>query len=358
MGAVNAPPVRGRPESVDDDASFLLMTGTLSIWLEFVACIGVIGVAGSRLVHYGDALAALTGMSRSWIGMILMATVTSLPELVTGLSAVTVASTPDIAVGDALGSIVFNLALLALAEMLSRRGGLYGKAGRTHVLTAAVGVLMIGIVLLALRVARSATGWAWGHASVFSVALIAVYGLAMRALYIFEMRSGAPSPTASAGMPLRQALGGYALAAMFIVVAGIWLPLVGVRLARIMLWSDSFVGTLLIAFATSMPELVTTLAALRIGAVDLALGNILGSNLFDLLIIALDDLAHLGGPIFRDVDAAHAATGLIAAIMNCVVIVALLRPPRSRLIGTLSWAGLSLAVLYVLSAVAQSSLGP
>ena len=47
------------------------MTGTLSIWLEFVACIGVIGVAGSRLVHYGDALAALTGMSRSWIGMIL-----------------------------------------------------------------------------------------------------------------------------------------------------------------------------------------------------------------------------------------------------------------------------------------------
>jgi len=160
------------------------------------------------------------------------------------------------------------------------------------------------------------------------------------------------------GMPLRQALGGYALAAIFIVVAGIWLPLVGVRLARIMLWSDSFVGTLLIAFATSMPELVTTLAALRIGAVDLALGNILGSNLFDLLIIALDDLAHLGGPIFRDVDSAHAVTGMIAAIMNCVVIAALLRPPRSRLIGTLSWAGLSLAVLYVLSAVAQSSLGP
>ena len=135
------------------------MTGTLSIWLEFVACIGVIGVAGSRLVHYGDALAALTGMSRSWIGMILMATVTSLPELVTGLSAVTVASTPDIAVGDALGSIVFNLALLALAEMLSRRGGLYGKAGRTHVLTAAVGVLMIGIVLRARRSSAGCRGW-------------------------------------------------------------------------------------------------------------------------------------------------------------------------------------------------------
>lgn len=187
-----------------------------------------------------------------------MATVTSLPELVRGLSAVPLASTPDIAVGDDLGSVVFNLALLALAEMLSRRSGLYGAADRTHVLTAAVGVLMIGIVLIALSAARSASGWAWGHVSVFSVALVAVYGLAMRALYKFEMRSSAPSPPASVGLPLRQALGGYPLAAP--------------------------------SFATSIRPM--------------------------------------------------------------------LRPPRSPLLGTLTWAGLSLSVPYALSAVAQSSLGP
>lgn len=333
------------------------MNGIHAIWLEFVACVAVIGVAGSRLVRYGDALATLTGMSRSWIGMMLMATVTSLPELVTGLSAVTVASTPDLAVGDALGSIVFNLALLALAELVCRSGGLYAEASMSHVLTAAAGILMLGVVLLAGSAVRSASAWALGHVSVFSVALFAVYGLAMRAIYRAEQRSTSKIALESAGMSLRQALGGYALAAMFIVVAGIWLPLVGVQLARIMGWSDSFVGTLFIAFATSMPELVTTLAALRIGAIDLALGNILGSNLFDLLIIAIDDVAYLGGPIFRDLSSAHAATALIGAVMTAVVIVALVRPPRSRILGSLTWAGLVLSALYLLNAVAQSSHG-
>ena len=71
------------------------------IWLQFALCVGLIGVAGLRLIRYGDAIAELTGLSRSWIGLILVATVTSLPELVTGLSAVTLASAPDIAIGDA-----------------------------------------------------------------------------------------------------------------------------------------------------------------------------------------------------------------------------------------------------------------
>ncbi|QTN21751.1 sodium:calcium antiporter [Rhizobacter sp. AJA081-3] len=329
------------------------MNGNLGVWLEFAACAGVIGIAGARLVRYGDALAALSGMSRSWIGMILMATVTSLPELVTGLSAVTVASNPDIAVGDALGSTVFNLALLALAEPVLRTGGLYSAASRSHLFTAAAGVVMLGLVLLALGAVQFAPGWAIGHVSLFSVVLMAVYGLAMAALYRIERRSMPERAPGAAGMSLRKALGGYALAAMFIVVAGIWLPLVGVQLARLMGWSDSFVGTLFVALATSMPELATTLAALRIGAVDLALGNILGSNLFDLLIIAIDDVAYLKGPLFRDLSSAHVATGLIAAVMSSVVCVALLRPPRPRLSAALSWAGLSLLGLYLLNVSAQ-----
>lgn len=124
-------------------------------------------------------------------------------------------------------------------------------------------------------------------------------------------------------MGLRQALGGYALAAIVIVVAGIWLPLVGVQLARIMGWSDSFVGTLFIALATSTPELATTLAAVRTGAIDLALGNILGKQ-----------------PVRP-------------ALMNVAVIVALSRRPAGRVLRTMSWAGVALAVLYFLNAVVQ-----
>lgn len=77
-----------------------------------------------RLSRYGDAIATLTGLSRNWVGLILLATVTSLPELVTGLSAVTVAAAPDIAVGDALGSCVFNLAILAMIDVSYRQGAI------------------------------------------------------------------------------------------------------------------------------------------------------------------------------------------------------------------------------------------
>ncbi len=85
------------------------MNHLLLIWLQFVLCAGLIGIAGVRLSRYGDAIAGHTGLSRNWIGLVLLATVTSLPELVTGLSAVTLAAAPDIAVGDVLGSCVFNL---------------------------------------------------------------------------------------------------------------------------------------------------------------------------------------------------------------------------------------------------------
>ena len=81
-------------------------------WLKLAACVVMIGVAGPILVRNGDAIARLTGLSRSWIGLVLLATATSLPELLTGVSAVTIANAPNIAAGDALGSCVFNLMML------------------------------------------------------------------------------------------------------------------------------------------------------------------------------------------------------------------------------------------------------
>lgn len=90
------------------------MTAILLPWLELLICTVLIGAAGPVLIHYGDIVAWLTGLSRSWVGLVLLATATSLPELITGVSSVTVTDVPDIAVGDALGSCVFNLVMLVL----------------------------------------------------------------------------------------------------------------------------------------------------------------------------------------------------------------------------------------------------
>jgi Ca2+/Na+ antiporter len=113
-------------------------------WLKFAICVALIGLAGPALTRNGDIIARLTGLSRSWIGLVLVATATSLPELFTGVSAVTAADAPNIAVGDALGSCVFNLVMLVLLDELSREEPMYRHIDQGHILTAGFGVILIG----------------------------------------------------------------------------------------------------------------------------------------------------------------------------------------------------------------------
>ncbi len=331
------------------------MLDPLLIWLQFFFCLGVIAVAGLRLSRYGVAIAALTGLSRNWIGLVLVATVTSLPELVTGLSAVTVAQAPDIAVGNILGACVLNLAMLALIDVLYRKETIYAVAGRGHVLTASFGILLLAAAGFGLLPATRALLPPIGHIGMVSLLIVALYLIAMRTLYLAEQRRTAPPAPAPepAIMTLKSAVMGYGIASMAIIGGGILLPLVGVELAQVMGWSDSFVGSLLIALATCMPELATTWGAIRLGAVDLALGNLLGSNIFNLLILALDDFAYLPGPIYDDTSPLLAVSALIAALMSATVIAGLMLRPASRLGRSVNWVSLLLVAFYLLNAAVQ-----
>lgn len=329
------------------------MEELLLIWLQFTLCVGFIAVAGLRLIKYGDAIAELTGLSRSWIGLILVATVTSLPELVTGLSAVTLASAPDIAIGDALGSCVFNLAILAFVDIFYRKDPLYTIASRGHILPAGFGVILLTVVAMILVLSTQGIMPKLGHVSLGSVVLVVLYALSMRVIYKVEQRHHQPAKPTTTTLSLKEALSGYAVASIVIVGSGIWLPLLGVELARLMGWSNSFVGTLFVAVATSVPELATTIGALRIGAVDLAIGSLLGSNLFDILIIALDDLAYQPGSLYENVSSLHVLSALTATIMTGSIIVALTFRPVSRAWHIASWASMTLLAMFILNAVVQ-----
>lgn len=329
------------------------MNPALLIWTQFVVCVVLIGAAGARLIRYGDAIASLTGMSRSWVGLILVATVTSLPELVTGLSAVTIAESPDIAIGDVLGSCVFNLTIVALVDVLYRKDPVYAVASSRHLLSAGFGVILLGAAAMVLVLTSQGSMPGFAHIGAGSPMLAMLYVWAMRTMYLAEQRHRAPTEDNGTGMSLSAALTGYVLAAAVIVGAGIWLPMIGVQLASLMGWTNSFVGTLFVAMATSVPELATTLGALRIGAVDLALGNLLGSNLFDVLILVLDDLAYLPGPLYADVALSHALSALSACVMSGMVVVALAYRPASRVGHIGSWASIGLFGMYVMNTVVQ-----
>ena len=133
------------------------------LWLGFIVCTSLIVYAGSRLSKYGDIIAEKTGLGRAWIGLILMASVTSLPELVTGISSVTYAGAPDIAVGDVLGSCVFNMLIIAILDAIYRIMPISAKAHQGNVLSAGFGIILLSIVGISLFLGKyvSPLGWIW-----------------------------------------------------------------------------------------------------------------------------------------------------------------------------------------------------
>lgn len=321
------------------------------VWAEFAFCGGVILVAGSVLSRQGDVIAFKTGFSRTLVGLVLLATATSLPELFTGLSAVTIASAPNIAVGDALGSCIFNLVLLVLLDAMTREETIYRRVEAGHILSAGFGVILIGFVGASLLIDRETFSPSVWHIGLSTPIIILVYFMAMRASFVYQRRQVPvetvdPYPEAS----LKSAIVRYLIAAAFVVAAGSWLPFVGLEIADAMGWGTTFVGTLIVAGATSLPELVVVLVALRIGAPDLAIASLLGSNLFNMLIIGIDDLAYAEGPLLSVASPSHAVTAFAAIVMSGIVVVALVYRPTTRLGGTISWASLALLIVYLLSA--------
>jgi cation:H+ antiporter len=153
------------------------------------------------------------------------------------------------------------------------------------------------------------------------------------------------------GLSLRRLYARYALNALVIVGAGAALPAIGKALAAAMGWEHTFVGTTFLALATSVPEIVISVEAVRIGAVDLAIGNLLGSNLFDLLILGLDDLAYLEGPLFAAASPEHLFTTITALTMTGIVAAGLSYRPRARLFRLVGWVSFALLTLGLLNAL-------
>lgn len=324
------------------------------LWFKLFLCLVVIAYAGYYLSRYGDIIAEKTGMSASWVGLILLSTATSLPELVTGISAITLANAPNIAVGDVLGSTVFNLAILVMLDALYQKETLYSRAAQGHILSAALGAMLIGFAGFSLLLDHAHMSPLLLHIGLYSPIIILVYFAAMRAIHRYEHRTLDQYTEASAERyphtTLKQAIKGYSLAAVAVVVAGTWLPFVATDISALMGWGQSFVGTLLVAAVTSAPEAAVTISALRIGALDMAIANLLGSNLFDVLILAIDDLFYTKGALLANVDVSHALTSLTAVMMSTLVIVGLVFRPQRRAVLKLTWISLGLFLLYIFNA--------
>jgi cation:H+ antiporter len=335
------------------------MSGNV-FWLLFFLCLVVIFLAGRQLSIFGDRLGDETGLGGSWVGIAILSTVTSLPELMTGISSVSLAMTPEIAVGDVFGSCAFNIGLLVLVHLVTRRETpLFAQIGDRHVLPAAFGVMMMGIVTLELMSRQLGLSGSLFGVGPFVPVVVGLYVIGIRMVFrAASDRAAADDGTAPRAPGVqRSTLIGLVVSALFVIAGGTALPFIGSQIAALMGWNESFVGTMLIATATSAPEIAVTLAAARMGALDLAVGNVFGSNMFNIVILALDDIFYHRGPLLADVSLAHAASAVTAMVMTGMAIAAMSYRRASGASLAIISLDIGLVLLFVGNAVLVFNLG-
>jgi cation:H+ antiporter len=327
-------------------------------WLAlFVVMSAFIVGAGVLLARSGDRIADRTGLGGLLIGMVLVAAATSLPEIAVAVSAV-VEGSPDLAIGNLLGSNMANMALLALVDLLWR-GGVWHRVGSGHARTAAVGIALTSVVVLAiLQPFGLAIGWVGIESIIVFVGFISLIAWTRRSEstdvpvqkqvddpIARPMASG--TDTGSMLRDLRPELMKFALAAIIILVSAPVLVVAANGIADESGLGETFVGASFLAFATSLPELSTALAALRIGAFELAVGSLLGSNAFNMAIVLLVDIVYTEGPILVDVASIESFVGTGAILLMAIVLAGIISGARTR-ISRLEPSSVMALVVYAL----------
>lgn len=315
----------------------------------FLVCAAIITYSGTQLSKHGNRLAELTGLSKAWIGLILMATVTSLPELVTGLSAVIVVKAPNLAAGNILGSCAFNLLILSVLDVMAKKP-ITSLVKTSHLVAGSFSIILLAFAGSAILMAPESPVLLWF--SPFTPLLVIIYLAAMRGIFLHEKTQPVENNAsvirgASNGKDLKHAISIYSLHAMIVISAALFLPYFGEGIATATGLSNSFFGTLFLAVTTSLPELVICISAVRIGALDMAMGNLLGSNVFNIFILAINDLFFTGGSLYAAISPSHLLSILASIMMTAVVAIGLVTRPEKK-IWRLSVDSLIILVIYIL----------
>ena len=311
------------------------------IW-QFLLLAGAVAAAGSVLARSADQIAEATGLGRLLVGSLLLAAVTSLPELSVDIAAIR-SGYVDLAAGDLFGSSLMNLLILALVDLSIRSGRkMLSREGAAHALSATLGIAVTSLAGLAIVTADKLpaaiilgmSGWSW--------AILLSYLFGARMIFINQRIStrlatesqsddGNLSQERSARKPsfLLSAII-FGAAAVVLCFAGPKLAHVAGALAEETGLGGTFVGTTLVAVTTSLPELVASLTAIRMGAIDLAIGNAFGSNAFNIVLFVPLDFLHEGS-IFLSMSGAHAVTAFTVVLATAIAVLGQLYHGERRL---------------------------
>ncbi|MGW5879095.1 sodium:calcium antiporter [Nocardiopsis terrae] len=322
----------------------------------------ILVIGGGPFTRLVDRLADRTGMGETLAGIVLVGAVTSLPGLITSLVGAAHGDA-SFAMNNALGGIAAQTVFIALADMFYRRANLEHAAASLPNLLAPIGLsIMFGVVLVA------------GMGPQFSLLGIHPASLVLVACYLYWLwlsqkvrskpmwrvehtrytQADEPDP---ASLDSDESLGGmwakFAALACLVAVTGYVVGEAGLSLAERTGMSSGLVGALITSVVTSLPELVTVLYAIRIRALHLALGDIIGGNGFDMLFLSASDVAYREGSLYSAMDARVVLLIGLGIVLNLLVAAGLIRRQESGI----GFEGIALLGFYAAGVAMLVSLG-
>lgn len=324
----------------------------IAIWLKFIVCTLLILFSGKKVAKYGDIIAEKSGLGGLWVGLLLLAVATSLPEIFTGVGSIIFVKDPNLTCGNLFGANSYNLLNIALLDFLNKEGPLLSMMSAGQLLTAWLSLVPLAIAGLGIFLSNTFSIPDVANISIFSILILFSYLFCARKIFNFEKKQKKveTAPIKYGRNTLRGAIMFYCVFASIIILAGIWLAFIGDELAKALQLNSSFVGNLLLGFTTTLPEIVVSVAALRLGAREMAVANLLGSNLFNVTIFFINDLMYRQSAIFASLSLSHLFTAFKVFIMTLVVILAMILRPKKKTVINLSWFTIILVIIFIVGA--------
>ena len=329
-----------------------LELGSLGLTISvFVTCAGLILLAGVKLTHLADTLSKRTSLGPALMGAVLLGGTTSLPGIITSVSTAW-QGFPDLATSNAIGGIAAQTVFLIFADIIYRKANLeHAAASVENLVQCSLLIAMLAIVM----VGTSGPSWTVFaiHPVSFFILVAYFFGLKLvndcKAFPGWTPRNTSDTEPEGKMTLLDRSLSTlwfqFALCGLVVGLAGYGIGETGIAISKQTGLSQTVVGTLLTSTATSLPELVTVLAAVRMGALALAVGDIIGGNAFDVLFLAFADFAFREGSIYHRINNDTSFLLSVSLLMSVVVLLGLLRRER-RGLGNIGFEGVITLGLY------------
>lgn len=327
----------------------------------FLACTVVVWIAGWRIAKYADRFASVTGLGHATVGMVVLAGLTSLPEVAVTLSAAAM-DTPQLAVNNLLGSIAMQITILAVADALIGRQALTVVAGNSVVLLQASMNIFLLLMFAAAMVAGEvpllgAGAWTWALFGGYLFAIWTVAHSSDRQLWVAKQtqrqkereaqgHDDSQAPPPSGDEPLKPLVVRLALGGAAILVAGFLLSRTGEAIAEQTGLGTSFVGAVFVAISTSLPELSSVISSMRRRRYEMALSDIFGTNLFNILLVFVVDLVYRGGPALKEVGRFSLAASVLGALLAAMYLIGLIER-RDRTVARMGVDSFAVLLTYL-----------